>query len=59
MANKNPIKYDDIKHKPFDPGDVLIPNVLNLLANVQAGDGISITALPGGRIRIADPFLSG
>ena len=52
MANKNPIKYDDIKHKPFDPGDVLIPNVLNLLANVQAGDGISITALPGGRIRI-------
>lgn len=52
MANKNPIKYDDVKHKPFDPGDVLIPNVLNLLANVQAGDGISITALPGGRIRI-------
>lgn len=53
MAEKNPLKYESEEHKPFAPGDTIPPEMLNLLALLDPGPGISITPNIDGTITIS------
>lgn len=70
MATKNPLKYENAQHLPFEPGDTVprevldIDNILNQYFNdnllqylsnlLIAGNGITITPGPGGTLIITN-----
>ena len=59
MAVKNPVKYENAEHLPFEPGDTLPPNVLNLAQYIVAGDGIDVTENPDGSVTITNTCCAG
>lgn len=54
MAEKNPIKYEGQRHRPFQPGDTLPASTLNLAALLEAGEGIQLVVNPDGTVTIVN-----
>lgn len=52
MAEKNPLKYEGGQHRPFAPGDTVLPAALSLPTRVLAGDGFTVVDLGNGAVRI-------
>ena len=54
MAERNPIKYEAVEHRPFAPGDTVPPWAMNLMALFEAGEGIQILDNGDGTITVVN-----